>query len=134
MARRHPDILRVDNQGRRHKFGGRENFCPNSPTFRKYAPALAGKLAEHYRDNKNIWAWHVSNEYSDRCCCENCTAAYRKWLRNRYGSVEALNSAWNTAFWGHTYYDFDEIVIPDETSEEFEDGNRSVFISDSIDY
>ncbi len=32
MAKRHPDILRVDYKGRKRKFGGRHNSCPSSPT------------------------------------------------------------------------------------------------------
>ena len=134
MAQRHPDILRTDNNGIRRKFGGRENFCPNSPTFLKYAPALAQRLAGHYRDNKDIWAWHISNEYSGRCFCDNCEKAFRSWLKDRYGTVERLNQAWYTAFWGHTYYDFEEVVVPDLRSEEFENGERSVMQGQSIDY
>ena len=134
MAHRHPDILRTDNNGIKRKFGGRENFCPNSPTFMKYAPALAGKLAEHYRDNKDIWAWHVSNEYSGRCFCENCEKKFRIWLKDKYGTIEELNHAWYTPFWGHDYYDFDEIVVPDERSEEFADGERTTAQCESLDY
>ena len=36
MAKKYPDILRVEFDGRKRKFGGRHNSCPNSPTYRKY--------------------------------------------------------------------------------------------------
>ena len=36
MARKYPDILRTDFNGLKHKFGGRHNSCPNSPTYQKY--------------------------------------------------------------------------------------------------
>ena len=67
MARRYPDILRVDEHGLRRKFGSRHNSCPNSPTYRRYAVALASKLAERYKSYDNIVAWHVSNEYGGEC-------------------------------------------------------------------
>ena len=35
MAKKYPDILRVEFDGRKRKFGGRHNSCPNSPTYRK---------------------------------------------------------------------------------------------------
>ncbi len=35
MARKHPDILRVEANGMKRKFGSRHNSCPNSPTYRK---------------------------------------------------------------------------------------------------
>ena len=98
MARKYPDILRVDYEGRKRKFGGRHNSCPNSPTYRKYSVRLASKLAEHFAGQKNIIVWHVSNEYSGDCYCENCEKAFRGWLQERYGSLSAVNKAWNTAF------------------------------------
>mgnify|MGYP000991412825 FL=1 len=133
MAKKYPDILRVDYHGRKRKFGGRHNSCPNSPTYRKFAPLLAEKLAERYKDHPAIVAWHVSNEYGGYCYCERCEAAFREWLKKRYGTLENLNKAWNTRFWGHTFYDWDEIVAPNELSEEW-DGNRTNFQGISIDY
>ncbi len=136
MAKRHPDILRVDYKGRKRKFGGRHNSCPSSPTYQMYAQRLARKLAEHYKDRNNIIAWHISNEFGGECYCENCEKAFREWLKDKYGSIEEVNRAWNTSFWGHTFYDFDEIVLPNELSEEFEINGRAHtdFQGISLDY
>ncbi|MNU59678.1 Beta-galactosidase BgaA [compost metagenome] len=133
MAKRHPDVLRVDKQGKRRAFGGRHNSCPNSKTYRKYSVQLADKLAERYKDHPALLIWHISNEYGGYCYCENCTSAFRTWLQDRYGSLEALNKAWNTRFWGHTFYDWDEIVPPSEQSEEW-GHNRTNFQGISLDY
>jgi len=133
MAKKYPDVLRVDRQGRKRKFGGRHNSCPNSPTYRKYASRLAAKLAERYKDHPALLIWHVSNEYGGYCYCDNCAAAFRVWLKQRYGSLDAVNRAWNTRFWGHTFYEFDEIVPPSELSEEW-GHNRTNFQGISLDY
>lgn len=133
MAKRHPDILRVDFEGRKHKFGGRHNSCPNSPTYQKYSVRLARKLAERYKDYENIVAWHISNEYGGECYCENCERAFREWLKEKYGTIEELNRVWNTSFWGHTFYDWDEIVLPNALSEHFE-YERSMFQGITLDY
>ena len=77
MAHRHPDILRTEFNGMKRKFGGRHNSCPNSPTFHLYSVRLAAKLAEHYRNQDNIVAWHIGNEYGGICYCENCEKAFR---------------------------------------------------------
>lgn len=136
MATRYPEILRTDFQGRKHKFGGRHNSCPNSLVYRQYAERLAGKLAEHYQNQKNIIGWHISNEFGGECYCENCEKAFRVWLKNRYKTLEELNRAWNTSFWGHTFYDWEEIVLPNVLSEHFElfGKDRTQFQSISIDY
>ena len=133
MARKYPDILRTEFNGIRRKFGGRHNSCPNSPTYRKYAARLAEKLAERYGKYDNIVAWHVSNEFGGECYCERCEQAFRVWLREKYGTMEALNHAWNTAFWGHTFYDWEEIVVPDLRSEHFA-AERTMFQGISLDY
>lgn len=136
MAKRHPDILRTDFQGRKRKFGGRHNSCPSSPTYKTYAARLAGKLAERYQSQKNIIAWHVSNEFGGECYCENCEKAFRQWVQERYKTIYDVNKAWNTSFWGHTFYDFDEIVAPNSLSEESDWGGKihTDFQGISIDY
>lgn len=133
MARKYPEILRTDERGVRRKFGGRHNSCPNSPVYRKYSVKLAERLAERYQNYDNIVAWHISNEYGGECYCENCEKAFREWLKKRYGTLEKLNHAWTTAFWGHTFYDWEEIVLPDLRSEHME-SERTTAQTISLDY
>lgn len=136
MAKRHPDILRTEANGMKRKFGGRHNSCPNSPTYRYYAPKLASEIAKRYKEYDNIAAWHVSNEFGGGCYCENCEKAFREWLKERYGTIEEVNRCYNTAFWGHTFYDWDEIVLPNLLSEHFEHNGReaTMFQGISLDY
>lgn len=136
MAKRHPDILRTEANGMKRKFGGRHNSCPNSPSYRYYAPKLAAELAKRYKDYDNIVAWHVSNEFGGECYCENCEKAFREWLKERYGTIEEVNRSYNTAFWGHTFYHWDEIVLPNLLSEHFEHNGHisTMFQGISLDY
>lgn len=133
MVKRYPEVSRTDYEGRPHKFGQRHNACPNSPVYQRYASALAKKLAERYGKNGRIACWHVNNEYGGECYCENCEKAFRIWLRKKYKSLEALNLAWNLEFWGHTIYDWDEIVLPNALSEGLQ-GGKTAFAGISIDY
>lgn len=133
MAKKYPDVLRVDADGRKRKFGGRHNSCPNSPTYRKYAEKIADKLAERYKDHPAVLVWHISNEYGGECYCDNCEKAFRVYLKKRYQTLEQVNKAWNTNFWGHTFYDWDEIVLPSNLSEHW-GNNNSTFQGISLDY
>ena len=117
----------------KRKFGSRHNSCPNSPTYQKYARALAEKLADRYKDYDNIVAWHISNEYGGECYCENCEKAFRVWLKEKYHTIDEVNRAWDTAFWGHTFYDFDDIVLPNYLSEHWGE-ERTTFQGISLDY
>ena len=136
MAKRHPDILRTDADGKKRKFGSRHNSCPNSPTYRLYAARLASELAKRYKDYDNIVAWHISNEFGGECHCENCEKAFREWLKEKYGTIEEMNRCFYTDFWGHTFYDWDEVVLPNLLSEHMEwDGQeKTMFQGISLDY
>ena len=133
MAHRYPEILRTEFNGMKRKFGGRHNSCPNSPVYRMYSARLAEKLAEHYKDYDNIVAWHISNEYGGECYCENCEKAFHVWLKKKYHTIEEVNRVWDTAFWGHTFYDWEEIVLPNLLSEHFA-YERTMFQGISLDY
>jgi beta-galactosidase len=126
-------VTRVDFEGRKRKFGGRHNSCQNSPTYRKFSVLLAGKLAERYKDHPGLLIWHVSNEYGGSCYCDNCATGFRVWLQERYDTLDVLNKSWNTRFWGHTFYDWDEIVPPNALSEEWGTDNTN-FQGISLDY
>jgi beta-galactosidase len=59
--------------------------------------------------------WHVHNEYGapvSECYSSESAEAFRRWLRDRYDSLDALNQAWGTAFWGQRYEEWDHISAP----------------------
>ncbi|NLT74624.1 MAG: beta-galactosidase [Chloroflexi bacterium] len=117
MSLRYPDILRTDVQGIRHKHGGRTNFCPNSPTYRRLSRELTLRLATRYKDHSALVAWHIANEYGTHCYCELCAEAFRDWLKARYGSLDAVNAAWNNNFWSHGLTQWAEIETPTTNGE-----------------
>ena len=139
MAREYPDVTRVDFEGRRHVFGQRHNSCPNSPAYRRFSVELARRIAQRYGAPDHpaagvVVAWHVNNEYGGSCYCEHCGAAFRVWLRERYAGLEALNEAWNSTFWSHTFHAWEEIVPPSARSEHWGGPNVTAFQGITLDY
>lgn len=112
MSKKYPEILRVQANRVRDLHGGRHNHCYTSPDYRRKAVEINTRLAERYRDHPALALWHVSNEYGGECHCPLCQAAFRTWLKERYGSLDALNTAWWTDFWSHRYTDWDQIESP----------------------
>ena len=133
MVRKYPEVMSTDYEGRQHRFGQRHNACPNSLVYRKYASAMADKLAERYASNPHVTCWHINNEYGVTCFCDNCQNAFRVWLKDKYKTIEALNKAWNMEFWGHTVYDWDDVVVPNALSEGI-GTEKTAFAGISIDY
>ncbi|MDX3530464.1 beta-galactosidase [Streptomyces sp. ID05-39B] len=111
----HPEILPVTANGETVWPGARQHWRPTSPVFREHALRLVRELADRYKDHPALVAWHISNElgchnvydYSD-----DAARAFRGWLRARYGTLEALNHAWGTAFWSQRYSDWEQILPP----------------------
>ncbi|MBL7257584.1 beta-galactosidase [Paractinoplanes lichenicola] len=115
LTRRHPDVLPVTADGTTRYPGGRQAFCPSSPIFREHALRLVEQIATRYGGHPALALWHVSNElgcHNALCYCEASAEAFRVWLATRYGTVEALNKAWGTAFWSQRYDSFDEVQPP----------------------
>ena len=115
MSKKYPDVLAVDAEGKTYYPGARQHYSPCSPTYRRLAAALVRKLAARYRNHPALAAWHINNEYGchlSECHGEASTRAFRAWLRKKYGSLEALNTAWGTAFWSQHYYEWEEILTP----------------------
>ena len=117
MAIKYPEICRVRQSGVRERPSGRHNHCFSSPVFREKTRLINTELAKRFAHHPAVILWHVSNEIQGECFCENCTANFRKWLRERYGTLDALNKAWWTMFWSHTYFDWNDIDAPVDGSE-----------------
>ncbi|MDI9497577.1 MAG: beta-galactosidase [Bacillota bacterium] len=133
LARLHPEVNRVDYEGRRHRHGRRHNFCPTSPAYRHFAGELVSRIAGRYGRRRGLVCWHVNNEYGGRCYCELCEAAFQKWLAAKYGTVERLNEAWNLKFWGHNIRSWEDVVVPNLLGDGMADG-RTTFAGLSLDY
>lgn len=115
MVSLHPEILPVTAEGVTLWHGSRRHYCPHNPDYRFYARRIARALAERYKGHPALALWHVDNEYGghvEACYCERSAAAFREWLKQRYGSLEKLNFAWGTAFWSQAYGDWNEIQPP----------------------
>ncbi|MEP6631865.1 MAG: beta-galactosidase [Lapillicoccus sp.] len=114
-----PQTLPVDRDGHTLWPGSRQAWCPSNETYREHALALTTALATRYHEHPALAMWHVSNEYACHnlpCYCDTCTGAFRRWLRQRYADLEALNEAWGTAFWSQRYTEWDQILPPRRTT------------------
>jgi len=137
IARAYPEVTRVDFEGRKHRYGQRHNACWSSPAFRRLAAGIAGRVAERYADHPAVIAWHIGNEYGGdggACYCDLCAAEFRLWLRARYGTLDALNEAWNATFWSHRFTDWAEIEPPSALTEHWKGRGYTAFQGITLDY
>jgi beta-galactosidase len=111
-----PDMLPTGRDGRLRGFGSRRHYDPSHEGYRDAAAGIAAAMAERYGRHEAVGAWQVDNEYGCHDTVRTAgpvpSAAWRRWLANRYGDVEALNEAWWTDFWSMRYRSFEEVELP----------------------
>ena len=112
LAKKYPEVMRVNADRTRQLFGARHNHCYTSPVYREKVKGINQALARRFGRHPGVILWHLSNEYGGECHCPLCQQAFRDWLREKYGDIAALNRAWNTKFWSHEFADFDQIESP----------------------
>lgn len=112
LVQRHPDLMAVDENGRRVQFGNRCHSCVNSPAFHTATRRIVGAMAERFGANPHVIGWQLDNEYNRVCYCTRCRRLFQRYLAEKFGSLDALNRHWSTRYWSQTYSAWEQIPIP----------------------
>jgi beta-galactosidase len=117
-----PDMIAIDASGKPRRFGSRRHYCFSHGGYRAESRRITRAVAERYGRHPAVIAWQTDNEYG----CHDTTLSwsqaalegFRRWLKNRYGEISVLNTAWGNVFWSMEYRDFNEIDLPNLTVTE----------------
>jgi beta-galactosidase len=118
LTHEYPEVLGVPESGRPVNDQSRRQYCYNSQIYRRFSRKIVEALARHYRDSTNIIGWQIDNEMNNEnpeCFSESCAIAFRNWLREKYGTLDELNSRWGTVVWSQVYSDWAHIDLPFHT-------------------
>lgn len=90
-------------------------FCWNdAQAVEKQLAKLTEKYAPARQHGVFVYSLGDENETLGCCLSPHCARAYRDYLRESYGSLEALNRSWGTAF---TAWDEAGLSTPDDNEE-----------------
>ena len=123
MHRKYPECEKSRRDGWRPGLGSRQSRCPSSQRFRFFSKRIAEKMAEAFRGFSCIKWWQIDNELhivagTGLCECPECERGFRKWLMARYGTIDALNKAWNSAFWSSRFGSWEDVQLPIQPGRE----------------
>lgn len=139
LTRKYPEVLNADIDGHLIFHGSRRHYNYNSPVYRRLSANIVEKSASHYASHPAIVGWQLDNELNcenDVFYSESDTIAFRKFLKQKYGTLEILNQTWGTIFWNQTYTDWEEVHLPRRTNNKAVNPHLQLdyyrFISDSV--
>jgi beta-galactosidase len=69
-------------------------------------------MAKRFGKDSRVIGWQIDNEYNRVDYSEDTGRRFQAYLKDQYGSLDAVNTHWSTAYWSQTYTDWSEIPIP----------------------
>lgn len=92
------------NRGECH-FGVTPGGCTDHPGVWERMAAFLEAVGRHYQGATNLRGWDAWNELRWNvqadglvCYCPHTQEAFRRWLAERYGSLDGLNRAWRRRY------------------------------------
>jgi beta-galactosidase len=111
LTQKYPETLRTMEDGRKDQHGNRQQFNFANPKYRELARGMAEQLAKRFGHNPNVVGWQIDNEYANVSFDPETRQQFQQWLKQRYGTLENLNSRWTTSYWSETYFDWNQVPI-----------------------
>lgn len=111
MTTKYPEILRVSEDGKQLQHGSRRHFSIGSEKYRQLCAAVVEQLAKRFGKNPHVVAWQIGNEYTEDSFDPESRARFHRWLEKKYGTLDALNQHWMTAYWSQTYSQWSQVPM-----------------------
>ena len=95
-------------------WGARQEIDYTHPAFLFHAERVIRKIVARYADHPAVIGFQVDNEPGMRIFHNH--GVFQRFvdeLRQRYGTVEALNEAWGLVYWSHQLITWADLWTPD---------------------
>lgn len=119
LTHRYPEVLNATSEGVPYQHGMRRHYNYSSTKYRELCARITREMANHYKAHPAIVGWQIDNEFNCEInvfYSEADHVAFRAWVKEKYGTLEALNHAWGTVVWSQTYSDWEQIYLPRKTT------------------
>lgn len=139
LTEKYPEVLNSRKDGVLFRHGMRRHVNYNSPKYQELSAIIVEKAAEHYGKRSCVVGWQIDNEINCEIAeyySESDTCAFRRFLQEKYETLEKLNDAWGAVFWNQTYTEWEEIYVPRTTINNFVNPHQMLdyyrFVSDTV--
>lgn len=116
LARKHPEILPVDERGLRKHEGTRRAVCLNSDIFWNYSKRIVEQLAKAVGKHPQLIAWQIDNglggHFTEASFNEDTRRDWQGWLEAKYETVDRLNELMGLRHWGQLVTAWEQVPMP----------------------
>jgi beta-galactosidase len=116
LAKKHPEILPLDDKGIVKHEGTRRAICLSSDIYWDYSKRIVIAMAEALGDHPQLIAWQIDNGMGANDSEFSFNDATRKewqmWLEAKYEKIETLNDLLGLRFWGQTVSSWNQVPMP----------------------
>ncbi len=116
LAKKHPEILPLDERGQVKHEGTRRSICLSSDTYWDYTKRIVTAMANALGDHPQLIAWQIDNSIGGNDTEFSFNADTREewhlWLQAKYKPVERLNNLLGLRFWSQTVTNWEDVPMP----------------------
>ena len=116
LARKHPEILPIDERGLVRHEGTRRAVCLNSDVFWNHSKRIVEQLANALGKHPHLIAWQIDNglggHYTEASFNEDTRRDWHLWLEAKYENIGRLNESLGLRHWGQVVSAWDQVPMP----------------------
>jgi beta-galactosidase len=116
LARKHPEILPVDEHGLVKHEGTRRAVCLNSDVYWNYSKRIVENLANALGKHSQLIAWQIDNSlggnFTEAAFNEDTRRDWHGWLEAKYETIERLNDQLGLRHWSQIVSAWNQVPMP----------------------
>ena len=116
LAKKHPEILPIDDHGLTKHEGTRRAVCLNSDVYWTYSKRLVENMARALGDHPQLIAWQIDNSlggnFTEAAFNEDTRRDWHLWLEAKYETIERLNEQLGLRHWGQLVSAWNQVPMP----------------------
>ena len=116
LAKKHPEILPLDDHGLTKHEGTRRAVCLNSEVYWNFSKRLVENMARALGSHPQLIAWQIDNSlggnFTEASFNEDARRDWHLWLEAKYETIERLNERMGLRHWGQIVSAWNQVPMP----------------------
>lgn len=116
LAKKHPEILPIDEKGLVRHEGTRRAVCLNSEPYWNHSKRIVETMAKALGKHPQLIAWQIDNgiggHFTEASFNEDTRRDWHGWLEAKFETVERMNELMGLRHWGQVVTRWDQVPMP----------------------